>query len=619
MGEEQHVVLRCWIIKGRMRLRNEQGSALVLVMFLVLMLTILGMAVMGAVIGGAQRTETRENDVQSLHLAEKGLDEATAYIQAQLAAQGAIDPDKLEAVVQSLGELNDSSRNITTELGFISNSASGTIDNIWYTPDAKNASFQSRRYYIDISTSALVNGVKRKLKQRITLDSYPDFLKYAFGSEQTLRLNGAPLLRGNIYAGKQLIVTQTAEYSYQGNALTRQTIYPQILDNYSNVDSGEVYVQSMDSIKYAPEFISEQMLQTVAAGDNQKYKEILGISSDKVKIKEQKKFVQIDVLESFWDKLIESGVILVGAEDRFKQSLDKIKLYSNILNNEDITADLGGPDGLVTLLQDGTRTRSEHIKMPDPYELDPYPPNYTLQEKQKVDEGNAVKVEEYNEQLNKIQTIDKSVIYDGNLLIDTVGYKGINFTNEAKESPKWLVVAGNLAIVNNTDTVMNVKGNILVAGTVTIKGKVAFDSTMFVLGNTVVEDATIQGLNSKELVLISKGKVLINRLDAFSNNPVTMKAFFYTDSTGELYGVGSRFSLDGGFFAKGDLTVNAVVGEVRSLSAQVPNNDFVTQNADGIRRFEVKYNNQLYSHQQSSLPRVSNVSISVGPIKFATE
>lgn len=166
---------------------------------------------------------------------------------------------------------------------------------------------------------------------------------------------------------------------------------------------------------------------------------------------------------------------------------------------------------------------------------------------------------------------------------------------------------------------MNVKGNILVAGNVTIKGKIAFDSTMFVLGNTTVEDATIQGLNSKELVLISKGKVLINRLDAFSNHPVTMKAFFYTDSTGELYGVGSRFSLDGGFFAKGDLTVNAVVGEVRSLSAQVPNNDFVSQTADEMRRFEVEYNNQVYIHQQSSLPRVSNVSISVGPIKFATE
>lgn len=51
---------------------NERGSALVLVMFVALLLTILGVAVLGATMGGAQRTETRENDVQSLHLAQRG-------------------------------------------------------------------------------------------------------------------------------------------------------------------------------------------------------------------------------------------------------------------------------------------------------------------------------------------------------------------------------------------------------------------------------------------------------------------------------------------------------------------------------------------------------------------
>lgn len=43
----------------------------------------------------------------------------------------------------------------------------------------------------------------------------------------------------------------------------------------------------------------------------------------------------------------------------------------------------------MTLLQDGTTTSSEHMRIPDPYELDPYPPNYTLQEKEQVDEDNA--------------------------------------------------------------------------------------------------------------------------------------------------------------------------------------------------------------------------------------
>lgn len=54
----------------------------------------------------------------------------------------------------------------------------------------------------------------------------------------------------------------------------------------------------------------------------------------------------------------------------------------------------------------------------------------------------------------------------------------------------------------------------------------AFNSTMYVLGETVVEDAVIKGLNDKELVLISKGAVLINRIDAFTDKAEEMKAFF---------------------------------------------------------------------------------------------
>lgn len=53
------------------RLASQQGSVLVLVMFIVLLLTILGVGVLSATVGGAKRAETRENDVQSLHLAQK--------------------------------------------------------------------------------------------------------------------------------------------------------------------------------------------------------------------------------------------------------------------------------------------------------------------------------------------------------------------------------------------------------------------------------------------------------------------------------------------------------------------------------------------------------------------
>lgn len=85
-----------------MRNPNERGSALVLVMFVALLLTILGLAILGATMGGAQRTETRENDVQSLHLAQKGLDEAVAYIQTKLDGRKDIDPDHMEDEIKGI-------------------------------------------------------------------------------------------------------------------------------------------------------------------------------------------------------------------------------------------------------------------------------------------------------------------------------------------------------------------------------------------------------------------------------------------------------------------------------------------------------------------------------------
>lgn len=134
------------------------------------------------------------------------------------------------------------------------------------------------------------------------------------------------------------------------------------------------------------------------------------------------------------------------------------------------------------------------------------------------------------------------------------------------------------------------------------------------LGDTTVEDANIRGiqgndLETKELVLISKGKVLINRLHAFAvNEPSaeeTMEAFFYTDSSGELYGVGSMFHLIGGFFAKDNLTVHAVKGNVME---PLPDNAgrLIINQANAPERFVIDYKPDIYENQQSSLPQSAN-------------
>jgi hypothetical protein len=593
---------------------NERGSALVLVMFVALLLTILGLAVLGATMGGAQRTETRENDVQSLHLAQKGLDEAVAYIQTKLDGRTDIDPDHMEDEIKGIVEEVENkivgvSNSVSTDLS----GADGTIKSIAY----EKQTVEKNKYYVNLAAEATVNGVKRQLKQKIVIDTYPDFLKYAFGSEAILTLNGAPAIHGNIYAGKELHVSDTAMYKYKGIVPPgKKTEYTRVEnDPVSSVPTAplpEVHVQSLESIKYS----GNGVVNAAVNKDNAStvLPNILGVTKEQVLIKPQKKFIQINVQESFADKVVEATG-LVGSKAEIKRAIEDGSL-GNYLSTTALERlpDANSPFIEPVLESDPTKEQT------DAYNL--------------AQAEYEIKVKEHQNKLLTNRT--DSAIYNNNLLIDGIYYKQLTFCEEAKTGtslvkPKWLIVNGNLEINNYSSELANfleIQANILVIGDVTIKGQVKFNSTMFVLGTTTVEDAVIQGLGIKELVLISQGKVLINRIDAFNNPPAKlmqenfyMKAFFYTDSTAELYGVGSIFWLNGGFFAKGNLTVNAVLGEVKKPLIPALGFDFDPRNEDRYtlgHRFQIKYNQNVFTHQQSSLPRVQQVNVTVGPLELVS-
>ncbi|KAA8997950.1 hypothetical protein F4V43_16990 [Paenibacillus spiritus] len=589
------------------RLCSEEGSALVLVMFIVLLLTILGMGVLSAAMNGAIRTETRENDVQSLHLAEKGLDEATAYIQAQLAPLEDLNPDELQDI---LSTLDKKGLHVSTELGA---GSSGTIEDIQYSgkQTVTDTNQQTRQYYIDVKASAMVNGVKRTLQQRITIDSYPDFLKYAFGSEHDVILNGAPLLKGNVYAGNELIVSDMAHYTYHGTSgLSEPTIYPKVTkQDEAAAGGGEVHVQSLSRIRYK-EGVNDPVSLTDSKDMKDTANRILGIDPDQIKIREQKKFVQINVEESVVDKLVEAYSPVLGLEKSGEKSLaaELSAAYKNGSLNGWLNAD-------------------SHLR-----ELTAGPPpQKPKQGETESDDDYRKTIDRYNAELaaykNTFMNISQSGLVKGNVTIDGVDYAGIGFTDSAKgtvagTTPKWLIINGDLNIRNAKSSFISVRGNLLVTGNVNIEGKVAFDSTVFVLGRTTVQDAVIDGIGTgtgkKELVLISKGPVLVNRIDSFTNvEPSEMNAFFYTDDTADLYGVGSIFWLRGGFFAKGNLTVNAVRGSAQEPVPAPQGASLIftePQSASLRERFRVIYNHEIYTHQQSSLPRVRKVNISVGPL-----
>ncbi|AIQ49676.1 hypothetical protein R70723_30200 [Paenibacillus sp. FSL R7-0273] len=587
-------------------LQREQGSALVLVMFVVLLLTILGLGVLSATVGGSQRTETRESDVQTLHLTEKSLEEAAAYITSGLNGKK-LSPDALQdTITNNINELLTTKSSVQTDLS----NAEGTIKNITF--DNPEEASKTLIYKLTVTAEAKVNGVTRQLQQQLIIDANPDFLKYALGSEGDVIINGAPLIQGNLYAGGELKIRDLAYYKYMGSP-TREasTIYPVVSPIVKGDDYGQVYVQSLNSIQYASgssgnynNIATGTSSGTVVTQDdiiNSNLKDVLGLELnsnstdpvyplDKINIKKHQKFVQIDVEESFIDKLVEA----TSSNNR-----DLLKEY--FIDN----------DPNISLTYPSTFNILHNEPRPIP-PTDTEAPDY----EDKFDEYES-SLQDYLDNLAKLYTLNTHAVLEDNLVVNGIDYEDVLFTEQAKEDSKWLIVKGNLFINNESvaDTI-NVRGNILVTGDVIIKGKVNFDSTMFVLGKATIDDAIIHGLSNKQLVLISQKDMLVNRVDKFSSQvPDRMDAFLYTEGQATLYGVGTTLSINGGVFSKGTLTINAVVGEVlepTSASSATP----LLFNGGDYRRLQIKYDKSIYEAQKGGLPRVNQVNVTKGPLKL---
>ncbi|WP_172198312.1 hypothetical protein [Saccharibacillus qingshengii] len=608
------------------RWREEKGSALVMVMFMMLILTLLGVTILSATVAGSRRTLTRENDIQSLQLTQKVLDESVAFISTKLnarVAQPSFDAKNLKIEIENIVNtipvnpdgIPESKDNVQTS---VLPGASGSLI-VRPTVVADFPDDDSLRagtaYTVTLKAAGIVNDVKRTLTQEVKINMYPDFLKYAFGSEQNLILNGAPYINGNIYAGSNLIVTNRPEYVYEGHKLDTTSLYPKM------VTGGLVFIQGLDRFLSGDQ--KDRVTPIIAEGDakvEDRVKQALGIGVSQLQIKDRQKFVRINVEESFIDKLAEA-LTYTGAS-----SSDLLARYKS-----EGASPSASMSAVVNSLQD---TGIKVLEMPKPAKIEPLPvlenPETATtaqilkhnQEVAKVIEDNQKETDRYNREIgtleNELRSLSSTAVFKGDLALDGKIFSTLG----AKNKKNWLIVNGSLTLAGEEQPT-NVLGNVLVTGSVRFTNTVNVDSTMFVMGDTTIEDATILGKEEdgqkKEIVLISKGSVLLNRVDAFKNNAAvqTLRGFFYTDSTAVLYGVGSNFVLDGGFFAKGNLTINAVIGNSAKGDGDIA---FATQGPDGSQasdsRFKVHYNDDVYAHQRIGLPQVEQVSLSVGKLQL---
>ncbi|MGG1550668.1 hypothetical protein [Paenibacillus ferrarius] len=605
--------------------KEERGAALLLVLFIIVVFTMIGMAVVSASLGGAVRTETKQKDVQSVHLAEKALNEAVARVQGLLDGMTTINMDQLSDELEVLmGQINGSDEVSSEYEDQYGKDQSGVRTTAVLNKDHPPPK-------ITITAHATIQGIERDLQQVIEINYYPDVLNYAAGSEDgNLIINGAPYFTGgnggNLYAGKQLLIKNEAEYYYNSpdDAAPKKSY-----TKYFPLLKGTAYVQSLKNIQYCdaqPTCNSYNKYVQDVDGDVEakKVKDILGETSE-AQIKSRKDFIGIKMDESFVDKLTEA---IHGGSDEWGA-------INEILKNKSSLAQY--------LMYSGRIVQTSPIK--------------PLQEDPDAMTDYETKMREFKQYVNGLNQLGKaetgSILFRGDFTLSSTDFTKLTFSGAGKDvhdeipgksgyfSTNWFIIDGDLNIVNTSDTPIEVRANLLVTGNVKIRGFVKMDATIFTMGETTIEDASIQGLKRdkdangiedsdeqpRELVLMSKGKILITRVNTNPNGTFktiqsgfeassnsngdiqALDAFFYTDDSAELYGVGSIFWIRGGFFSKHNLTINAIRGNATVLDDEIEGE----YEPDGIRsRFIISYNNEIINHQASALPRITKAQLTRG-------
>lgn len=506
--------------------KNERGSTLHVVLLMLLIFTILGLTILSASIGGANRTEIRKDEVVD-NLAEiKHLNEAVAYIQAKIDQEYTSD--------MTMAKYNEVIKEIDDNENY-------SIDNV--TPN----SIDSTKYF-----TRIFQVTSQHYKKNVYITGMPSFLKYAIGSREHLTLNGSVYIKeGNLYANTGLTISNTAKYVYNKNNLTVDTSLPSVF----NTNESFLFLSqdlNPNNIEYCKDggcYQGEN--RVVGKFQTLNLKDLSGAFNPTAPTysTEKTEFVDVNILKTFYEKMKETG-------------LDDNEIGSLIHTNEAIN-----------------------------------PVNNEVKKINKM-----TNEEDFN---NHYKIIDNTVGTKGYLYQGSPAY--IDSNDLKIDKSKWLIIDGDAYFENIGNTPMKISGNILITGNVTMKGDLSFDSTMYVLGNTTINNANINGIDGRELILMTEGTLELARFNKFNDpSPNYIKAYLYTTKSATIYAVGSLINIEGGLFAKGNLEINAFRGKTKNGSNDL---QFTPDTNVESSRLIMKNNKKLFIDQEQGLPKVERLEV----------
>ena len=636
-------------------IHNQKGNALITVLLISFIFTALGLAIISSSISGTKRVENRESDINVSYNAMKVVDEMTANITKSLDTFNLKDfrgkPDE---------SFNQTIRNLITDAyDTITESEKEKIECVTFVDESGDTSrvlgpsdtciddlSSFSPYHIDtdqdftrvIEMVLVTNNpnqhegkIRRTIRKRIILSPIPSFLKYAVGSSSTddfgLFLNGSPNLKGNVYANR-LTINEEANYQLRDHTWqAADTPMPSIVggDLYSSTanlleiikDENNFYKKEVPALKHDSQFVDID------------FKESFLQQANKILADDANNFspIDTDIGNGFKDQLVNrigSLPFYETPESIVKKEDDEGITASYILNSDDESFTFNEP---VTVDGDLVVTSTSH--------------SITFNETLVVN-GDLYVVSYYDVSLSNVYVTgnihlinyggklvtNNNILCGDTLTIESNGANGIVLNGD--------IITGDDLHLNPVDTTIKVSKNIVANGSFMILGndeldqagdlkendEVIFSSVVYAGRTASISNVNILGADNRELILLAKSNLMITRINEFNNfNPSDenekyylpedgnsikpLKAFFYTESNAELYGVGSLFYIEGGLFAKKKLVINAVRGEVSTINNLPPKFD----QEDKLSRFIVKYNEDILLQKIDALPIVEHLQM----------
>jgi hypothetical protein len=428
------------------------------------------------------------------------------------------------------------------------------------------------------------------------LTNLPSFLRFALGSSTDLNLNGGLYIDGDVYAGRDIYMTNQMNYIFDEDMVDPDN------DTLKTVIAGKVAMNSNRNIYLGHNFYN--------------------CSATNLEDEGYSCFILDQINKTFTRTNFNNVTESVMFKDAFLNDAPTSLTYDQrFLNVQlDATVDYYLKDAVANY---STLTATN-------------PVNKIEEMVTKINETSDTNwvpmLGTHDELIYSTDTRinQSSILFESHLDIT----KDFNYEKFYGTNMNWVIINGDLNITNKQTKAITINANFIVKGKVKITGNVQMNSIIYTLDETLIDDATIRrledttdGSSPNTLILMSKGKLQFSKINSYANGftglsrdvqqsqyTVTpdIEGFFYTDSNAEIYAVSSYIVIRGGIYSHSQITDEVISGTTDAYGLQINafrgsvRNQFTTMDDDPYdisrSRMVIQHSQDILKSQPKGLP-----------------